>query len=115
MDKYTTELITKVLDRVNGSLGHLVSFVSEKREKEKQSMGPNCKPTEEEYAALGRVFIATYGHSPESRTEKPKKKWYRKSKWWKDSLKVAGILSAIAYAIVTYLQWKDLQHNFFIE
>lgn len=42
----------------------------------------------------------------------PKKKWYGSFKRWKSAIQVSGIIAGIAYAVVTWLQWRDLRDNF---
>lgn len=38
--------------------------------------------------------------------------WWASWKNWKEVLEGIGIVAAILYALVTYLQWKDLRNNF---
>ena len=40
--------------------------------------------------------------------------WYNRSPWWK-LLQAMGVVSAIILADLTYLQWRDLRHNFEFE
>jgi hypothetical protein len=47
-------------------------------------------------------------------SKEPKKRWYRRIPWWR-VLEGIGILSVIAYAVLTYLQWHDLRSNFKLE
>ena len=35
--------------------------------------------------------------------------------WWKSALETFALIAGIVYAIVTYLQWRDLRHNFEID
>jgi hypothetical protein len=49
-------------------------------------------------------------HPAESTEKRPP--WWMCWGTWKESLQVVGIAAAIAYAIITYFQWKDLRHNF---
>jgi hypothetical protein len=46
--------------------------------------------------------------------QESKKKWYKSIPWWK-FWEGAGILAVIVYAVLTYLQWSDLRHNFFVD
>jgi len=41
--------------------------------------------------------------------------WWRTWFVWKRIIQTGGILSGIAYALVTYLQWRDLGNNFRID
>jgi hypothetical protein len=53
--------------------------------------------------------------------EAPKHRWYktfggRLLTYWKSRpLEKRGIIAAIALAVLTYLQWYDLRHNFTVE
>ena len=38
--------------------------------------------------------------------------WSRTLQGWKSALEIPALLFAICYAIVTYLQWRDLRDNF---
>jgi hypothetical protein len=40
------------------------------------------------------------------------KKWYQTFTGWKPIIEVVGIVFGIAYAIVTYCQWRDANRNF---
>ncbi|MGD0631922.1 MAG: hypothetical protein ABR987_21525 [Terracidiphilus sp.] len=41
-------------------------------------------------------------------------KWWKSHpfEWWKLRLELLALLAGIGYAVVTYLQWRDLRHNF---
>ena len=113
LEKYTLWISTlrnpslkffKALDHVNGNLGHLVSFVREQREKEKQPVGREDNPTEKDYAAVGKVFVSTYGSAPKGDTDKPKGNWRRFIKKWKPTFESIGICFAVIYAVVTCLR-----------
>jgi hypothetical protein len=41
--------------------------------------------------------------------------WYKTVDGWKTVLELVGIPFAIAYAIITFFQWRDLRHNFKVE
>lgn len=43
---------------------------------------------------------------------KAEQRWYKSFDGWKELLEVLGILFAIGYAVITYLQWRDLRTNF---
>lgn len=45
-------------------------------------------------------------------SDKAKDHWYKTLQGWKAVLEIVAIPFAIAYAIVTFLQWHDLRHNF---
>lgn len=48
-------------------------------------------------------------------TDNPKNKWYKTSQGWISVLKVASMVAGIAYALVTFYQWRDLRHNFVVD
>jgi hypothetical protein len=41
-------------------------------------------------------------------------KWLklRRLRWWKERLELVAWLAGVAIAFITYLQWRDLRHNF---
>jgi alkyl hydroperoxide reductase subunit AhpC len=43
------------------------------------------------------------------------KPWYKTGQGWKAAIEIIGIAFAVGYAIVTYLQWQDLRHNFIVD
>jgi hypothetical protein len=38
--------------------------------------------------------------------------WWKRWKYWRRLIEILGFSFAATYAIVTYLQWRDLRHNF---
>jgi len=58
--------------------------------------------------------------SPKKTSKHPTPRWKRRIEkvmglnWWR-ILEGLGIVAAIAYAILTYLQWSDLRHNFMVD
>ncbi|WP_263374154.1 hypothetical protein [Granulicella aggregans] len=57
------------------------------------------------------VVLSRAGHSGQ-RGIKPDSKWDRFLRRWKSRVELAGIVFGIAYAIITYLQWRDANNNF---
>lgn len=41
--------------------------------------------------------------------------WWKSWDGWKRPIEIVGILGVVFYAIVTYLQWRDLRHNFQVD
>jgi hypothetical protein len=48
-------------------------------------------------------------------TENPKSKWRRPFEWWKTRIEIVALIAGVGYAIITYLQWQDLRHNFAVD
>jgi hypothetical protein len=53
-----------------------------------------------------------HAQSPQKDTDKPQKAWYRTLEGWKKLLEIIAIPFAIAYAVVTFFQWRDSNNNF---
>lgn len=45
----------------------------------------------------------------------PQYKWYKSPQRWKFIFEVISVFALVAYAIVTFYQWRDLRHNFMID
>jgi len=65
------------------------------------------------FAEVQPVAASTVASSAND-SSTPKKSWYRRIPWWK-ILEGGGIVSVILYAYVTWVQWRDLRHNFEID
>lgn len=87
-----------------------------------QHSAPEQKNTQEEDQP-GVRSLAVPVAAPKN-TEHTKRRNTKPIPWWKKALlkirewltlKNIGILAVIVYAIVTYLQWKDLRHNFEVD
>jgi hypothetical protein len=78
--------------------------------------------TKEDHRAKRKApFSANVTPGPEQ-ANGAKNKWYKTAFWWIvrviwnfKFLEGVGILAVIVYAVLTYLQWKDLSHNFRID
>jgi hypothetical protein len=110
LNKRITKLEEKVshLERLNAPRQHNAETVAPQQNPEqysdprpRQSTPANSSPGDRANAASN---TRNDGHPW----------WIRMWAWkpWKRGLTVAAGLAAIAYAIVTYCQWRDLQRNF---
>src|SRR5690242_15697621 len=84
-------------------------------EQHRAGIGPQAKPHKEDDSA-GRKSPAVPQVKPAPRdTDKTKQPWYKTLNGWKAALEVIAIPFAVGYALVTWLQWRDLRHNFEID
>jgi hypothetical protein len=87
------------------------------RKNNKQSTGPQDNAKDEGVEASRQTPVIPPSPSDAANTQKredaplPR----RKSVRWKSVLETIGIVAGIGYAIVTYLQWRDIKNNFIID
>jgi hypothetical protein len=118
MDRYTHDFCKSVkasLISIIGRLDQLVGIANRPRENDAHAQSKEGAPTQEDYASVGKTFLDLHIPSPQQNTEKPQKAWYKTLDWWKKVLEIIAIPFAIAYAIVTYCQWRDIRHNFQVD
>jgi hypothetical protein len=118
MDKYTHDFFKSVktsLSSIIGRLDRLVGIADRPREDDAHAKSEKSAPAQEDYASVGKAFLALHAPSPPKDTEKPQKAWYKTLDGWKKVLEIIAIPFAIIYAIITYFQWQDIRHNFQVD
>jgi hypothetical protein len=106
---------TKRIQKLESSLGELkgrlarLEIAEEARRKAEEEAAQQPRPSEKDNASKPEPKTTT----PEPVKQKP---WRHKTfEWWKARVEFVGIFFAIGYAIVTYMQWYDLRHNFEVD
>jgi hypothetical protein len=81
-----------------------------------EGAGAQSGPTQEEYAAvgktIGKILLSLHTQPLSEDTKHPNSKGYKTFDWWKVRLEVMAFIFAIAYAFITYFQWRDAGHTF---
>lgn len=109
MSEHLNRRITTLEEKVR----HLESLSAPWQEK-KAGYGPKYNPASEGDSAPGELAPLKdekIKASPKNAYQ-PKNPWYKTLEGWYYFFAIFGIPFAIAYAIVTYLQWRDLRSNF---
>ena len=112
IDKYTHDFFKPVktsLSSIVGRLDQLIGIANRPRDDAHDAKSEKGAPTQEDHASIGKTFLALHTPCPKKDTEKP---WYKTLDGWKKVLEITAIPFAILYAFITYLQWKDIRHNF---
>ena len=85
------------------------------RKKPVQSQTPQDAASEKDNAADREVSLVPQVPPTPDNAEKSHNRWYQTLAGWKVMLEIVGIPFAIAYAVVTFFQWRDLRHNFEVD
>jgi len=67
---------------------------------------------QEDNAAKGQAALKPQVTAAPKDSEQSKEPWYKTFQGWKTRLELIGILVAVGYGVVTYLEWRDLRRNF---
>jgi hypothetical protein len=90
-------------------------LISTPRQDHEQAQGDQPKPYESGDSSLRQAPLIIDVKQPPKGAQNTKPKWYNNPKWWKAAFQFTVGIAGIGYAIVTYFQWRDLQHNFRVD
>jgi hypothetical protein len=88
-----------------------------------ESAGGNADSQQEQKEIGQNTAILLHGNPARIHGNNPEHKWYNSRQWWKsksfqwykDRFEIIALIAGIGYAVVTYLQWRDLRHNFTLD
>jgi hypothetical protein len=85
------------------------------RQPEVAPSSPENTPEQEHDPTQRKVALSSNHNPPPRDTHQAKNPWYKTFKGWRTLLEMIAIPFAIGYAVVTWLQWRDLRRNFKID
>jgi hypothetical protein len=97
---------------LSAKIGAMSSKIAGPWEKHETSVSPQQASTQENDAAHRQPAPHPEVPPSQENSAQPKKPWYKTAQGWKTALELIAIPFAIGYAVITWLQWKDLRHNF---
>lgn len=112
------------MDKSNRALNHRLSELEKKVDtlvrdapwnQDAAGVTPHNTPNQHSDSAKRQSpLVPEIPPSPSDR-DQSKKPWYKTLSGWKSVFEIVAIPFAVAYAVVTYLQWQDLRRNFVID
>jgi hypothetical protein len=85
------------------------------RKQDKEAVTDQSNPQQEqEEVHLGASTLAQ-GNPTKVQTQTTNTKWRKSLDWWKPRIELVALVAGVGYALVTYLQWRDLRRNFLID
>src|SRR5579872_5423243 len=115
MDKQLEALVHKIIDQLR-KINHVLSVLLRQPRQQDVPSISNTSDADRESDGLiyGTSGLRNSGPSP-TKPNNTQKKWYQSLKGWERVLQTTGIIFAIGYAVITFLQWRDLRHNFQVD
>jgi hypothetical protein len=110
MPEHLNRRVAKLEEKVS----HLEHHNTPGQQKETRE-GPHQTSGEESTTAPRQLPLLPQIPSTPEDSPKTKDPWYKTLQGWVSVVQLIGIPFAIGYAVVTYLQWQDIRHNFLID
>lgn len=112
--------LEKTVARIERKLNHLEIVVSTPRQEHVDAVGKQDHNHDEQGETESSPTISPQGKPNTVKTKSPNEKWYNSFQWWashpfewwKHRLEIVALAAGVGYALVTYFEWRDLQHNF---
>lgn len=112
MDSAAQEFARKII----AILEHIRHLLTNAPGEQNEQTIPEKNKAHEEQAKVKPCAPALAQRNPSIiQTEKPHPNWRKPFEWWKTRVEVVALTAGVGYAIVTYLQWQDLRHNFEVD
>jgi hypothetical protein len=117
MDKATKALAQKVAALEK----HLHALRDAPRKQHEKTVGDSADSHQEQDEIRQNSPILLHGNPTDKHTgDDSNQKFYNSRKWWKsksfqwykDRFEIIALVAGVGYAVVTYLQWRDLRGNF---
>lgn len=122
MDSATKELLQKIiheLEHLNRALNSLLKIANRPGQNNQPSIDNQNDSSEEHSHNEGEGAFAVSQLGPPNPASKTKYKCYQAAywqdhplEWWKRRVETIAVGFAIAYAVITFFQWRDANKNF---
>jgi hypothetical protein len=115
MDSATKDLLQKVireLEQLNRTLNSFLKLFNRSGQINHQPAEDTDRTQDESGASEGVDLSALHVGPTSKHPPKTGGKWHRPFAWWKTRTEFAAYFFAIAYAIITFFQWKDARLTF---
>src|ERR1700683_2975540 len=120
MDKKTEGWAHDILSELRKISNALRDLLGDPRKQNEKSVTTQChSDNENERTERNSPAVSKATPTP-CKANESYDRWYQPCYWWKvakgwtgkETIEVIGIFFAVGYAVVTFLQWQDLRHNF---
>ena len=98
--------------KLRGEINRLTSEVSTIRQQNETSVAPQQAPDHKHDATQRKPSLPPQIPPTPADSKQANKSWYKTLQGWKTLFEMVAIPFAIAYAVVTGFEWRDLKHNF---
>ena len=118
LDNYTKDCFKRIvrdMGTIVSRIDRLISVADRPREEDREAKHPQGAPTQEEYAAIGKILFSSHVNPSVETNNETKKHWYETFDGWKQKIEFVALFFAMGYAWITYCQWRDSAKNFRID
>jgi len=104
--------LERTAKRIERKLNYLEAIISSPRQEHETGEDPQQATSEKDDSAQRQPALVPKVPPTPSHSNQSQKPWYKTFRGWKTLFETIALPFAIGYAVVTFLQWRDLRHNF---